>query len=204
MHIAVVCPEMHGHLNPMTTLAGELHRRGHRVTLFCRPGAAAKAARSGIGFRPVGVAENESGRAAEQLARLATLKGVAALMQTCRLLGETTRIGLRDLPDGMRAEGIDAVLTDQVSPEGGCTADHLGLPLVVACNALALHQEPGVPPAITGWSYRRGPLAHLRNRLGNALMDAAARPFVRPMAAFRAAHRQPAVSRVSDPTYALA
>ncbi|MGB8853341.1 MAG: glycosyltransferase [Pirellulales bacterium] len=33
MHIGLNCPELSGHLNPMTTLGRELVRRGHRVTV---------------------------------------------------------------------------------------------------------------------------------------------------------------------------
>jgi zeaxanthin glucosyltransferase len=35
-HLGLICPELSGHLNPMTTLGRELKRRGHRVTLIGR------------------------------------------------------------------------------------------------------------------------------------------------------------------------
>jgi UDP:flavonoid glycosyltransferase YjiC (YdhE family) len=44
MHLGLICPELSGHLNPMTTLDRELQRRGHHVTVIARPGAKAKAA----------------------------------------------------------------------------------------------------------------------------------------------------------------
>lgn len=204
MHVALVCPAVPGHLNPMTTLGAELARRGHRVTLFSTPGAADKAARCGLGFRPIAVPEHESGWANEQFAKLGTLKGVQALSFTGKMLAASTEFGLRDLPDAMRAEGIEAVLTDQVSPEGGCSADLLRVPFAVACNALALHQEPGVPPVPTTWPYLRGPLAVLRNWLGNQLLNAVRRPARRAAAAFRSKHRLRPVGGQNDPHYGLA
>ena len=38
-HLGMLCPELSGHLNPMTTLGRELQRRGHRVTVVARPDA---------------------------------------------------------------------------------------------------------------------------------------------------------------------
>lgn len=203
MHIALVCPELHGHLNPMTTLGMALSRRGHRVTVFSTPNAEGKVGRCGLGFRPVGVKEHADGTAKAGLEKLASLNGVSALMLTGRLLRDATAIGLRDLPEGFRAEGIDGVVSDQVSPEGGCAADLLGRPLAIACNAMALHQEPGVPPVPTTWGYGRGWLARLRNRLGNGLLRAASKPIRRVSDDFRRAHKLPQYSALDDPAYAL-
>ncbi|HYH65641.1 MAG TPA: hypothetical protein VD866_13175, partial [Urbifossiella sp.] len=69
MDIALVCPDLHGHLNPMTTLGGELARRGHRVSLISSPMGKAAADRVGLRFLPVGVAEHESRDTARKLTR---------------------------------------------------------------------------------------------------------------------------------------
>ena len=47
-HFGLICPELSGHLNPMTTLGRELKRRGHRVTLIGRPDAQRKTETAGL------------------------------------------------------------------------------------------------------------------------------------------------------------
>jgi len=195
VHIALVCPDLHGHLNPMTTLGGELARRGHRVRLISSPMGKAAADRAGLGFLPVGVAEHESGDTARKLARLAESRGFAALRQTVELLRGQAAEFFRDAPDLLR--GADAVVVDQVSPAGSAVAEALRLPYVKACNALLVLQEAGVPPAVTPWPYRPGPLGRLRNRLGNLLLVTAARPLAAEVNDYRSRNGLPPY-RVND------
>ncbi len=204
MHVALVCPEMHGHLNPMSTLGVALARRGHAVTVVGFPPAERIALRCGLGFRPIGLKEHADGEIDRGTAKLAELSGLAAVKLTVELLKWSAEVSLRDLPDAMRAERIDAVVTDQVSPAGGCAADLLKVPFAVACNALALNEEPGVPPAVSGWRYHPGPLARLRNRFGNMLIGLARGPFIESMNAFRRTHGLPTRVIGRDGEYGLA
>jgi zeaxanthin glucosyltransferase len=187
MRIALYCPDMTGHLNPMTTLGRELARRGHGVVLFGLPPARKYADRAGLGFVGFGDTDYESSIAPGRV-RLAELTGLAAMNFTGRLLADIEAIALRALPDAFRANGIEAVVTDQVSAAGGSVAEALGLPLALACNALCLFQEPSVPPPVLSWAYRRGAIARLRNRAGNLALKWAAKPIRRAIAAYRAAH----------------
>ena len=188
---------MHGHLNPMTTLGRELARRGHRVSLVGSPYARAKAEACGFELLPIGIEEHESGRAEAGLTRLAELKGIAALRLTGRLLREATLIGLRDIPGALARAGVDGCVVDQVSPEGAAVAEVANLPFVVVCNALAMHQEPNVPPPVLGWRHRTGWTARLRNRLGNRLLELAVAPLVRVVNRYRMANGLPRY-RLSD------
>lgn len=56
-HLGLICPELSGHLNPMTTLGRELQQRGHRVTVVARPDARRKAEAAGLGFAAIGERE---------------------------------------------------------------------------------------------------------------------------------------------------
>ena len=60
----------------------------------------------------------------------------------------------RDAPDAIRRAGIDALLVDQMEPAGGAVAEHLGIPFVTVCNALAINRDPVAPPPFTDWTYR--------------------------------------------------
>jgi UDP:flavonoid glycosyltransferase YjiC (YdhE family) len=175
-HVGLVCPEISGHLNPMTTLGRELKRRGYAVSVIARPDARAKAERAGLGFLPVGEADHPAGSMARTTAALGELRGAAAVRFTVRVLGEAARVLLRDMPAAIQAAGVDALVVDQVSPSGGTVAEKLGLPFVTVCNALALHPEPDIPPALTPWGYAPTPLGRLRNRLGYAAMTRVTRP----------------------------
>ena len=53
-HLGLICPELSGHLNPMTTLGGELKRRGYRGFLIARPDARVKTESAGLEFLSVG------------------------------------------------------------------------------------------------------------------------------------------------------
>ena len=190
MRIALYCPDMTGHLNPMTTLGRELARRGHAVSVFGLPPAKPFADRAGLGYVGIGRADYDT-RVAPRRVGLAEMTGLAAMKLTGRLLADIEAVAFRDLPDALRAHGVEAVVTDQVSTAGGSVAEALGLPCALACNALSLYQEAGVPPPVLPWAYRRGPVARLRNRVGNAALRWATRPIRREMAAYRSAHRLP-------------
>jgi MGT family glycosyltransferase len=96
-------------------------------------------------------------------------------------------ITLRDAPEALRRASVDGVLADQVSA-GSAAAEALGLPWAVICNALALHQEPAVPPPVTSWPPREDWLGRIRNRLGNSILNYAARPVRKEVNGFRSRH----------------
>jgi MGT family glycosyltransferase len=188
MHIALVCPEMHGHLNPMATLGSELARRGHRVSLVSGPMSKPKADACGFGHIAVGVPEYEAGEVQAALVKLSKLTGLAALRFTGQWLCIQTAVTLRDAPDLLRREGVDALVVDQVSPSGNALADVQKLPFVMVCNAMAMHQEPGVPPGVLNWPYRPGFFGRLRNRIGNSVLKLAAKPISTTVSAYRVKH----------------
>ena len=46
--IGTICPNIPGHLNPLTTLCSELQRRGHRVIFYQGRWRPRKSARAGL------------------------------------------------------------------------------------------------------------------------------------------------------------
>jgi len=170
-HIGLICPEISGHLNPMTTLGRELLRRGYRVILVGIPDGKAKAEAAGLEFIAIGEAEAPLGSRAQFTAELGKLHGRAALQFTIDRFRETGRLQLRDGPAAVRDAGIDGLLIDQVSGVAGTVADHLKIPYVTICNALAANYDRDVPPLVTPWPFQPTPLGRLRNRMGYALLD---------------------------------
>ena len=188
MHLALICPDMTGHLNPMTTLGRALCHDGHRVTLLGMPGSRANADASGLEFLEIGCLEHASGEMEADKALLGRLRGYAAVRFTGQMLRKAAAIVLRDAPDVTRSAGIEGFVVDQVSPAGSSVAQFLELPFAVVCNALALNMEAAIPPAVTTWPYRRGWLARCRNRIGNRLFTFAAKPVFEEVNAFRVRH----------------
>jgi zeaxanthin glucosyltransferase len=167
MHIGLTCPELSGHLNPMTTLGRELARRGHRVTVVARPDGESRAVAAGLGFAAIGAAEYPRGAISEQAKTLGRMTARQALRYTVDMMRLGAEVTLRDLPAVIRREGLDALVIDQVNPAAGTTAEIERLPYVQVCNALALNRDDACPPAVLPWRYRPGVFGRLRNGLGN-------------------------------------
>jgi zeaxanthin glucosyltransferase len=201
MHIGLACPELSGHLNPMTTLGRELVRRGHRVTVVARPDGEAKAAAAGLGFAALGAAEFPRGAIAAQSQALGGMTAGKALRYTVDMLRLAAETTLRDLPAVCRDLGIDALLVDQVNPAAGTVAEIERLPYVQVCNALALNRDPDCPPAVLPWRYRPGVLGRLRNGVGNWFLFRVTAPVRDAINAHRVRHGlAPRVGR-SVPAY---
>jgi MGT family glycosyltransferase len=187
-HVGLICPELSGHLNPMTTLGRELKRRGHRVTIVARPDARRKAEGAGLGFAAIGAQEFPEGAMRAASAELGRLSGLRAIQFTAELLRRGAAAILRDAPEIIAGERIEALVVDQVSQAGGTVGDRLGMPHVTVCNALAMNLDPDVPPGVLPWRFMPGPLGRLRNSLGSALLRWLARPVVREIEGYRDRH----------------
>src|SRR5579875_1315178 len=142
MHFGIVSPPVPGHLHPFGALGRELIGRGHRVTLVQVPDLGNRADAEGLEFAVVGSSDFPAGSLPRSLSKLATLSGLAALRFTIDEIQKTTEMICRDAPAAIHGAGIDALLIDQTEPAGGAVAEHLGLPFVTVCNALALNREP--------------------------------------------------------------
>jgi MGT family glycosyltransferase len=128
--------------------------------------------------------------------RLGRLKGLAALRFTVRAIQRTTEMICRDAPSAVQEERIDMLLVDQTEPAGGTVAEHLGIPFVTLCNALAINREPQVPPPFSAWAYSEGILPRIRNRLGYAASDLLTKPIEKTLQTYR---REWGLPRYSNP-----
>ena len=188
MHIGLACPELSGHLNPMTTLGRELARRGHRVTVVARPDGEAKAVAAGLGFAAIGAAEFPRGAIAAQANALGRMTARNALSYTVEMMRLAAEVALRDLPAVCREIGIEGLLVDQVNPAAGTVAEIEGLPFVKVANALALNRDPACPPAVLPWRYRPGLIGRLRNAVGNRFLHRVTAPVRDAINAHRVRH----------------
>ncbi len=175
-HFGILCPPATGHLNPMTTLGRELKLRGHRVTLFGIPDAQPKTQAAGLEFWAIGESEFPAGFMAQSLKEVGKLRGVAAGRYTLSLIQQGAAMLLRDAPKALKVAGVEALLVDQTTGEGGTVADFLGIPFITVYNALIVNKEDSVPPFFTSWSYNPVWWARLRNRAGYGLLSLLTQP----------------------------
>jgi zeaxanthin glucosyltransferase len=192
-HFGIISPPVPGHIHPFAALGRELVARGHRVTYFQMVDLEEKIRSEGLEFHPIGESDHPRGSLPESLAELGRLKGLAALRFTIRAVARTSVMVCRDLPGAIRATGVEALLIDQMEPAGGAVAEHLGLPFITVCNALAINRDPVAPPPFTPWGYHDAWWARLRNRLGYAVSDRLTRPIADAVARFRAQWKLPAL-----------
>jgi len=175
-HFGLICPATTGHLNTMLPLGKELQKRGHRVTLFGILDAKSKTLAAELEFQAVGESEFPTGAIAESITQLGKLSGLAALQYTVNFLKDQAAVMLRDAPSAVKEAGVEALLVDQVSPEGGSVAEFLGIPFITVCSAVVLNREQSVPPYFKTWGYNPAWWARLRNRAGYTLLSRTVKP----------------------------
>ena len=198
-HFGIISPgAATGPLNTMLPLGQELQRRGHRVTLFGTPDTQSKALAAGIEFQAIGEKDFPVGSTAESLTKLGQLRGLAALQYTIHLLKEISAVTLRDAPSLVKTAGVEALLVNQSSVEGGTIADFLEIPFVTVCSAVVLNREPGVPPFCTLWKYSPALWARLRNKLGYTLLNRIAKPIRDVIDEYRREWKLPVYSKPND------
>jgi zeaxanthin glucosyltransferase len=185
MHFGIISPPVLGHLHPFGALGRELIARGHRVTLFNMADAEKSALAEGLEFIALGASDHPAGSLPLSLQQLGRLQGLAALRFTIQAVKKTTEMICRDAPGAVRSAGIDMLLVDQTEPAGGTVADHLGLPFITVCNALALNREAAVPPPFTPWTHGNAWWQRLRNLTGYAVSGRVMSPVTRVITKYR-------------------
>ncbi|WP_425400220.1 glycosyltransferase [Aeoliella sp.] len=165
MHYGLVAPALHGHLNPISTLGQELASRGHRVTLLSSQRARPFAERAGIEWAPL----CDVPEIAEGWDQLGEMSGLAAMRFTGKLLKRSMELTYAELGPVVREQQLDALVIDQLAPSAAAVAEEQGLPYAVACNAIAIHLCPEIPPPPLDWAYRCDAWGRIRNRFGNWL-----------------------------------
>jgi zeaxanthin glucosyltransferase len=153
MHFGVVAPAFLSHFTTLSALAGALVERGHRVTFFHRPDAAAYVRDPRLGFHAVGADTHPPGTLAASLRLAANPGSPLGLMRVIKDMAQSTTMLCETLPAAFAACGVDAVLADQMEAAGGMVAEALGMPFISIACALPVNREPGVPLPVMPFGY---------------------------------------------------
>ena len=113
MHFGAVTIMAHSHFMSTTEIGRSLVARGHQFTLFQAPEMTTWAEREGASYQSRRRSRSRVGHTGH---------------------GNTMRYLCERLPAAFREAGVQAVLTDQLLPAGGCVADALNLPFVTVCS----------------------------------------------------------------------
>ena len=104
MKLGFICPNVPGHLNPMTALARQLQSRNHDVVFLYSSGGA------GLPFVPA----DEQDHINENRPAVSKMQGEDALQFSVRMVMAQTEMILKSLPATVMATGVDALLIDTV------------------------------------------------------------------------------------------
>jgi zeaxanthin glucosyltransferase len=126
MKLGFICPNLPGHLNPMTALARHLQARNHEVVFLYSTDA------NGLPVAPGPEKDFINQNRAEQSKR----QGEDALRSGLRQVPVQTETILKSLPEIVRANGVDALLLDTVQFYAELGPIQLGMPYVHVSNGL--------------------------------------------------------------------
>jgi UDP:flavonoid glycosyltransferase YjiC (YdhE family) len=169
----------------MLTLGKVLQQRGHQLTLFGLLDSEEKVISADIKFQAFGESDFPRGAIAKFDSELGQLTGFAALQYTIDWFRKLAETFLKEVPDQIQSLGVDALLVDQTTPEGGTVAERLSIPFATICSGLILHRDPKVPPYATLWRYSSDVWASLRNCIGHTYYDFLERPIWRVILDYR-------------------
>ncbi|SJZ51047.1 glycosyltransferase [Consotaella salsifontis] len=167
-HFALICPPFFSHIRVFEALAGELARRGHRLTFVLNAGAES-AVRSNVASVRIVAPGNASQPIEVVIRRAARPRGPLGILRTVSDTARLTDALCRSAPAILREIGADAVIGDQMEPAAGLIAGHLGLPLASLACALPINPEPQIPLPFLPWSYDPSPKGVKRNQGGEAV-----------------------------------
>ncbi|MBI1249552.1 glycosyl transferase family 1 [bacterium] len=165
MKIGLLCPDVPGHLNPMTTLGSELQARGHEVTFLGGRMAQPITERSGLPFWVLGPDDPLSDELEHNFQALGKVNGIRGMMLTGKLFGLHSKLVRKYIDEAFQAKQFDGIVVDQVAPVGAQEAEQRGIPYAVACNALAVYWDPLMPPPPLPWDYRTDWYGRMRNEV---------------------------------------
>ena len=158
MKLGFICPNVPGHLNPMTALARQLQARQHDVVFLYSSGA------TGLPF----VRSPDKDHIIDNIRVASKLQGDDSLEFGIRILLVQTETILKSLSTIVQAHGIDALILDTVQFYAELGAIQLGMPYIHVSNALHFDYSGYTPLSIYGWPHQTTTAALARNRKGVA------------------------------------
>jgi zeaxanthin glucosyltransferase len=156
MKIGFICPNIPGHLNPMTALARHLQARNHEVVFLYSSNA------NGLPCVPGNKEDNLNANRPE----MSKLEGESALAFYCGVAARETGVILKSLPRMVETTGIEALIIDPIQFLVELGAMRLRIPYITVATAFYLDYFGYTPLATYDWPHETTPGALVRNLEG--------------------------------------
>src|SRR6202044_4211358 len=126
MKIGFICPNLPGHINPMSALARHLQARGHDVVFLYSSSA------NGLPCIPGDKRDDMNANRPE----MSKLEGNEALAFYCGVAAKETEAIFKSLPRMLEKTGVEALVLDPIQFFVELAAMKLRIPYVTVANAL--------------------------------------------------------------------
>ena len=156
MKIGFICPNLPGHINPMTALARHLQARNHEVVFLYLSSA------NGLPCVPGDKHDDMNANRPE----ISQLEGFDALAFYCSLAAKETEMIFKSLPRILETTGVQALVLDPIQFFVQLAAMKLRIPYVDVSTALYIDYWGHTPLGIYDWPHETTPEALLRNQEG--------------------------------------
>jgi zeaxanthin glucosyltransferase len=156
MKIGFICPNIPGHLNPMTALARHLQVRNHEVVFLYSPSA------NGLPCVPGHKNDDLNANRPE----MSKLEGDSAIAFYCGVAAKETEVIFKSLPKMVETTGIEALIIDPIQFFVELAAMKLRIPYITVATALYLDYFGYTPPGNFDWPHETTPEALVRNQEG--------------------------------------
>jgi zeaxanthin glucosyltransferase len=154
MKLGFICPNVPGHINPMTTLARQLQARNHDVVFLYSSEAA------GLPCLPT----DEKDQVHESIPEISKMQGDEALQFASHVISAQAESILKSLPHVVHKSGVDALIIDTVQVYAELGAMQLGIPYLHVANATHFDYSGYTPFCLYGRPHQNTPEAFARNR----------------------------------------
>ena len=156
MKIGFICPNIPGHINPMTALARQLQARSHEVVFLYSPAA--------NGLPCVPGDKNDALNANRP--EMSKLEGDSAIAFYCGVAAKETEMIFKSLPKMVETTGIEALIIDPIQFFVELAAMKLRIPYITVATALYFDYFGYTPPGMFDWPHETTPEALARNQEG--------------------------------------
>ncbi len=160
-HIGGVPNAGPSHIATMVSIGRELHKRGHRFTLFSTAAVSPRVAELGIEFYPLRTSGPDF--IEKYRSEMTREEGVSPIRATREYMKASAEVLCSEGPGALTRSGIDFLLADQEEPGAATAADLGNIPYATICSSVPLNEEATMPPSFLDWPYATGPWARYRN-----------------------------------------